>query len=286
MTATERFDLADGASLALVRAGDPDAPATVLLLHSYAMDRRVWHKVISLLPDAMPVAVVAYDHRGHGESSPADGATATLEQLADDLAEVIERAIPHGPVVVVGHGMGAHVALVMAARHRLLAAHRLGALLFLSTSVGWVAEALPRPLGRLMQDLHAILGPRLVGHVHRRIDKATSIGLRWLLLGDDPDPADVRLVAEMVSWHWPDTVALFRPALDRDALDTALEEIAAWPVIAMTGEKDRLVPVGHLSDAFHGHSVTVPGAGHMLPLEAVAEVVPRIVAQVREALAR
>jgi pimeloyl-ACP methyl ester carboxylesterase len=286
LTATERFDLADGASLALVRAGDPDAPATVLLLHSYAMDRRVWHKVISLLPDAMPVAVVAYDHRGHGESSPADGATATLEQLADDLAEVIERAIPHGPVVVVGHGMGAHVALVMAARHRLLAAHRLGALLFLSTSVGWVAEALPRPLGRLMQDLHAILGPRLVGHVHRRIDKATSIGLRWLLLGDDPDPADVRLVAEMVSWHWPDTVALFRPALDRDALDTALEEIAAWPVIAMMGEKDRLVPVGHLSDAFHGHSVTVPGAGHMLPLEAVAEVVPRIVAQVREALAR
>lgn len=286
MTATERFSLTDGASLALGRAGDPDAPATVLLLHSYAMDRRVWHKVISLLPDAMPVSVVAYDHRGHGESSPADDATATLERLADDLAEVVERAIPHGPVVVVGHGMGAHVALVMAARHPLLAEHRLGALLFLSTNVGWVAETLPRPLGRLVQDLHAILGPRLVGHVHRRIDKATTIGLRWLLLGDDPEPDDVRLVAEMVSWHWPDAVALFRPALDRGSLDTALEAVAAWPIIAMTGEKDRLVPTGHLADALQGHSVTVPGAGHMLPLEAVAEVVPRIAAQVRAALTR
>lgn len=286
MTSPERFALSDGASLALVRAGDPDAPATVLLLHSYAMDRRVWHKVITLLPDAMPVAVAAYDHRGHGESSPADDATATLERLADDLAEVLERAVPHGPVVIVGHGMGAHVALVMAGRHPLLVAHRVGALLFLSTSVGWVAETLPRPLGRLVQDLHAILGPRLVDRVHRRIDKATTIGLRWLLLGDDPEPDDVRLVAEMVSWHWPDVVALFRPALDRGSLDTALEAVAALPIIAMTGEKDRLVPMGHLADALQGHSVTVPGAGHMLPLEAVAEVVPRIVAQVREALTR
>lgn len=288
MTTAERFDLVDGASLALVRAGHQDAPVTVLLLHSYGQDRRVWHKVLSLLPDATPVTVVAYDHRGHGESSPADDSTATLERLADDLAEVIERAIPHGPVVLVGHGMGGHVAMVMAARHRLLAEHRLGALVLLSTSVGWVAEALPRPLGRIVQDLHAILGPRLVDEVHRRIDKATTIGLRWLLLGDDPAEDDVRLVAEMVSQHWPDTVALFRPALDAGVVDVALEVVAGLPLIAMVGEKDRLVPVGHagrLADAVRGHAVTVPAAGHMLPLEAVAEIVPRIVAQVREALA-
>lgn len=289
MSTAERLSLADGAFLALVRAGDPDASATVVLLHSYAQDRRVWHKIVDLLPDALPVSVVAYDHRGHGESSPADDATATLEQLADDLAEVIERAVPHGPVVLVGHGLGGHVAMVMAARHRLLAEHRVGSLLFLSTSVGWVAETLPRPLGRLVQDLHAILGPRLVDEVHRRIDKATTIGLRWLLLGDDPSPEDVRLVAEMVSQHWPDTVALFRPALDRGVLDVALEVMATRPIIAMVGEKDRLVPVGHagkLADIVRGHSVTVPGVGHMLPLEAAAEILPRIAAQVREALTR
>lgn len=289
MSTVERFHLADGAFLALVRAGDPDAAATVVLVHSYAQDRRVWHKIVDLLPDALPVSVVAYDHRGHGESSPADDATATLEQLADDLAEVLERAVPHGPVVLVGHGLGGHVAMVMAARHRLLAEHRVGSLLFLSTSVGWVAETLPRPLGRLVQDLHAILGPRLVDEVHRRIDKATTIGLRWLLLGDDPAPADVRLVAEMVSQHWPDTVALFRPALNRGVLDVALEVMATRPIIAMVGEKDRLVPVGHagkLADIVRGHSVMVPGAGHMLPLEAAAEILPRIAAQVREAITR
>ncbi|MCA1655211.1 MAG: alpha/beta hydrolase [Pseudonocardiaceae bacterium] len=287
MTA-ERFRLADGALLALVRAGDPDAPATVLFLHSYAQDRRVWHKILDLLPVAVPAAVVAYDHRGHGESSPANAATATMEQLGDDLAEVIERAVPHGPVVLVGHGMGGLVAMTMAARHRLLLEHRVAALMFLSPSVGWVAETLPRPLGRIVQDLHAILGPRLVDEVHKRTDKATAIGLRWLLLGDDPDPDDVRLVADMVGRHWPDTVALFRPALDRDRRATALEVTAGLPVVAMVGEKDRLVPVGHAGELAatvrHGHAVTVPHAGHMLPLEAVAEIVPRLVAEVREAL--
>lgn len=290
MTAAEGFALTDGAELALVRAGDTDAPATVVLLHSYAQDHRVWHKVVDVLAAAIPVSIVAYDHRGHGDSTPADDTTATVEQLGDDLAEVIERAVPHGQVVLVGHGMGGLVAMTMIARHRLLFDHRIGALMFLSTSIGWVADTLPRPLGRLVQDFHAILGPRLVGEVHRRIDKATTIGLRWLLLGDDPDPDDVRLVAEMIYRHWPDTVARFRPTLDHDHRQVALGVAACVPVVAMVGEKDRLVPVGHagqLAEAVrHGHAVTVPGCGHMLPLEAVAEIVPRIVAEVREALTR
>jgi len=280
------FSLADGGELALVHAGLPDAAVTVLLLHSYAQDRRVWHKVISLLDEVGEVGVLAYDHRGHGESTPATAETATLERLGDDLAEVLERAVPRGSVVLVGHGMGGHVVMAMISRHRQLAERRVGALMFLSTSVGWAAEALPRPIGRIVQDLHAILGPRLVGQVHRKIDKATTIGLRWLLLGDDPSPEDVRLVAEMIAQHWPDAVALFRPVLDRGDRAVALGMAAGLPLVVMVGEKDRLVPVGHagrlVDTVRQGHAVTVPGAGHMLPLEAAAEVVPRILSEVRE----
>ncbi len=280
------FSLADGGELALVHAGLPDAAVTVLLLHSYAQDRRVWHKVISLLDEVGEVGVLAYDHRGHGESAPATVETATLERLGDDLAEVLERAVPRGSVVLVGHGMGGHVVMAMISRHRQLAERRVGALMFLSTSVGWAAEALPRPIGRIVQDLHAILGPRLVGQVHRKIDKATTIGLRWLLLGDDPSPEDVRLVAEMIAQHWPDAVALFRPVLDRGDRAVALGMAAGLPLVVMVGEKDRLVPVGHagrlVDTVRQGHAVTVPGAGHMLPLEAAAEIVPRILSEVRE----
>jgi pimeloyl-ACP methyl ester carboxylesterase len=283
----ERVALADGASLALVRAGDPAAPVTVVLLHSYAQDHRVWHKVVDLLGQADPtVRVIAYDHRGHGDSTPAEPATATMEQLGDDLAELLAQT--DGRLVLVGHGMGGHVALAAIARHE---PKRVGGLVLLSTSTGLVAEtsaALPRSVGRLVQDLHAILGPRIVGQVRQRIDKATTAGLRWLLLGDDPDPDDVRLVAEMIARHWPDTAALFHPALDRYDRAAALAVTVDTPVLAIVGERDRLVPAAHASALVsgnrRGHAVTLPGRGHMLPLEAAAQIVPRILGLVGDIL--
>jgi pimeloyl-ACP methyl ester carboxylesterase len=285
--------LDDGAELNLSRTGDEDAELTVVLVHSYAQDSRVWHKIIDLVPAAseQPVQVIAYDQRGHGESSAADERTATVEQLGDDLSQVIEKAIPHGMVVLVGHGMGGLVCMALAARHRLLFNGRVKGLVFLSTAAGWLAETgatLPQSVGRVVQDLEAILGPKLINQVRSRIDKAKSIGLRWLLLGDDPDPADTTLVAEMISRHWPETVALFRPALDRYDRRQALSVAAGTPVLAIVGEKDRLVPASHAQalagSVRDGTAVILPGLGHMLPLEGAAEIIPRIVGQVHEIL--
>lgn len=283
-------DLDDGATIRLLRAGDPDAELTVILVHSYAQDVRIWHKILEILPEAteQPIQVLAYDQRGHGESSAATERTATVEQLGDDLAEVIERAVPHGRIVLVGHGMGGLVCMSLAVRHQLLFNIRVAGLVFLSTAASWVAAALPQSVGRVVQDLEAILGPRLLGHVRDRIDKAKTIGLRWLLLGDDPDPNDTKLVAEMISKHWPETVALFRPALDRYDRQTALTVAAGTPVLAIVGEKDRIVPASHaiaMADAVqHGEAVVLPGMGHMLPLEGAAEIIPRIVGQIHAIL--
>lgn len=280
-------ELADGATLSLITAGDEDAEVTVVLVHSYAQDKRIWHKIIETLPRATerPVRVLAYDHRGHGESSPADAGTATVEQLGDDLAELLEDVVPHGKIVLVGHGMGGLAGMALIARHQLLFSVRVAGLVFLSTPAGGLAATLPQSVGRVVQDLEAILGPKIVGHVRDRIDKARTIGLRWLLLGDDPDPDDTRLVAEMISRHWPETVALFRPALDRYDRAQALSVAAGTPVLAIVGEKDRLVPAAHahaLADSMRGTAVTLPGLGHMLPLEGAAEIIPRIVGQVHE----
>lgn len=287
MPATERFALADGAELAVATGGDPDAEVTVVLAHSYAQDRRVWHKIAAMLPGAVrrPVRVLAYDHRGHGESSPAVPATATVERLGDDLAEVLRGAAPQGLVVLVGHGMGGLAVMALTVRHRELFAQRVAGVAFLATSAGRLADtsaAWPGSFGRIAQDLRAVLGDRVLDRVVTpRIDKAVSIGLRWLLLGDDPEPGDVRLVAEMISAHWPDAVALFRPGLDRYDREAALAVAAGVPVVAVVGERDRLVPTGHaavLAGAVQdGTAVVLPGAGHMLPLEAAAQVLPRLV---------
>ncbi|HEV2780217.1 MAG TPA: alpha/beta fold hydrolase [Actinophytocola sp.] len=285
--------LSDGTAINLVRAGDPDAELTVVLVHSYAQDLRIWHKVLEILPRATerPIQVLAYDHRGHGESGPADEATATVERLGDDLAELVRLAVPRGRVVLTGHGMGGLVCMALTARQPELFTERVAGLVFLSTPAGRLAEAsatLPQSVGRLVRDLEAILGSRLLDHVRNRIDKATTIGLRWLLLGDDPDPADTALVAHMISKHWPDTVALFLPALDRYAREVALTVAAGTPVLAVVGDRDRLVPAAHAralaGSVQSGTAVVLPGVGHMLPLEGSAEIIPRMVGLVHAVL--
>src|SRR5207247_7107381 len=59
--------------------------------------------------------VVAFDQRGHGQSDqPGDGYD--LVTIAEDIVHGMA-ALGLGMVALVGHGWGAHVALVLAVRH-------------------------------------------------------------------------------------------------------------------------------------------------------------------------
>jgi pimeloyl-ACP methyl ester carboxylesterase len=90
-------------------AGEGSPP--IVLLHGRAGNRRWWDPVAGLLAPRRRVAW--WDHRGHGRSGPARG-DCTVEQLAEDtLAVLDEREL--GQVVLVGHSLGAAVALVAAA---------------------------------------------------------------------------------------------------------------------------------------------------------------------------
>lgn len=271
--------LEDGTELNVVRSGAPDAEVTVVLVHGYALDHRSWHRVIAELPSRLQV--IAYDHRGHGASGPATKDTATIERLGDDLGELIERAVPTGRVVVVGHSMGGMAAMAMAERRPRLFRQRVAGMVFLSTATTGMAEtslAWPKALGKLVRELERAFGP-LVRAVRQRIEPAKTAGLRWWLFGDEPRPEDVALTADMVWAHWPETVALFRPAVDRYDREAALTVAGERPVIAMVGDEDRLCPESNaeaLAKAVGGQAVVVPDAGHMLPLErpvAVADVV-------------
>src|SRR4051812_28768787 len=88
----EVFPLEDGVGLNVVRSGAPDAPVTVVLAHGYALDHRSWQRVVPELAHD-ELQVVAYDHRGHGQSGPATPETASIEQLGDDLAELTDRGV-------------------------------------------------------------------------------------------------------------------------------------------------------------------------------------------------
>jgi pimeloyl-ACP methyl ester carboxylesterase len=89
---------------------NPDARTPVIFVHGWQADRSVWREVIAAL--APQVRCVDVDLRGSGELGDVHGPY-TLERFAADLRELIE-SLGAGPAIVVGHSMGATVALRLA----------------------------------------------------------------------------------------------------------------------------------------------------------------------------
>lgn len=85
----------------------------VVLSHALGCDLQMWDGVAAALQDRY--TVLRYDHRGHGQS-PATGGAFTMDDLADDAAELI-RQHAAGPVHFVGLSMGGMTAQALAARH-------------------------------------------------------------------------------------------------------------------------------------------------------------------------
>ncbi len=100
----------NGVELAYEVHGSLDGGAVPLLLaHGYTGSRLDWVDVIDRLAASRPV--VAYDHRGHGESSnTGDPASYTFAQLTADLAGFVD-ALGLARFDLLGHSMGGMVAL-------------------------------------------------------------------------------------------------------------------------------------------------------------------------------
>ena len=100
-----RITTTDGLTLAVHAHGDPDRP-TVVAVHGYPDDHTVWDGVVAELADRYQV--VTYDVRGAGASDqPADRSGYLMDQLARDLADVLDEVSPDRPVHLLAHDWGA-----------------------------------------------------------------------------------------------------------------------------------------------------------------------------------
>jgi NAD(P)-dependent dehydrogenase (short-subunit alcohol dehydrogenase family)/pimeloyl-ACP methyl ester carboxylesterase len=95
----------DGVTLRVHETGKTGAP-TVVCVHGYPDDHSVWDAVVAEL--ATRYHVVSYDVRGAGRSGAPRGRQAyRLDQLAEDLAAVIDAVSPDRAVHLLGHDWGA-----------------------------------------------------------------------------------------------------------------------------------------------------------------------------------
>jgi pimeloyl-ACP methyl ester carboxylesterase len=243
--------LADGVRLHVELSGPVDAPVTVLLLHSWCLDRRIWRHQIATLAGMGRKAprVIAYDTRGHGRSGATRLRSATLAQLGDDLAEVISRLAPPGPVILAGHSLGGMTIMEYAHRHPDDFADRVAGLLFVSTTAEGHTHTrygLPEHLAGVLRAGETI-GAGLLARSgawrpHRAVLPALRPAVRWLLFGDDCSGEALRLTMRSLGRAPLRSIGGFRESIGaQQRLDT-LARLADVPAAVLVGDRDRLTP--------------------------------------------
>ena len=235
---------------------DPIERPAVVLVHHFGGSRDTWAAVLGRLGDTC----VAADLGGFGRSGGTDAGPFTVEAYADQLLGRCD-ALGLTRMVVVGHSMGGRVAMVMAAR----APGRVAGLVLLAPS-----PPTPEPMtdaGRA--SLSAARDDRFPAE--RQVEHIT---------GGDLSPeqvvaaaADI-VAADAAAWRsWVEVGS-------RQDLSAMMAAVTC-PVTVLSGDRDAAVPtdvverevVARLPQA---KLVRVPGAGHLLPLEATDAVVEAI----------
>ena len=108
---TTRSVEVDGCAVNYLTWGDANLPC-LLLLHGGAAHAHWWSFIAPQFTQRY--FVIAPDLSGHGDSGRRDNYT--MEQWADEVMAVAADARAPGRPIVVGHSMGGHVAIAIAAR--------------------------------------------------------------------------------------------------------------------------------------------------------------------------
>ncbi|WP_199433912.1 alpha/beta fold hydrolase [Qaidamihabitans albus] len=278
------FVTGDGTALHVELAGPREAATTLVLVHGWTQDRRTWNRVVGQLPPER--RVLRYDLRGHGASAPARPGTATIDRLADDLAELLTARVPDGRLVLAGHSMGGMTIMALADRHPRLVGDRVDGVAFVATSCGGldrITLGLPGVAGSGAARAERRLADLLVSYRRDALPvrpAAARAGARWLVFGRRPRRADVASVADQLRRAHPASIGGFQQDISLHDRRTALAALRTTRTVVLAGDRDRLCPLPHAeaiaAELPGARLVRCPGAGHMLPQERPHEVAAQL----------
>jgi 3-oxoadipate enol-lactonase len=227
----------------------------LLLIHGYPLNRTLWRPQVDGLIDT--ARVIAPDLRGHGESNASDEPF-TVDQLADDLAELLDELGLTEPVVVGGLSMGGYVALAFYRRHQA----RVAGLILAATKAGADTEA-----GKANRD-------KAMALAREKGVEAIADSMLPKMLARDTYQSHPHLVQQarhmMASTPLGGVIGDLTAMRDRPDSTEMLGGILE-PVLVIHGQEDQLIPPSEAEAAFarlpNARLALVPGAGHLVNLE-------------------
>ncbi len=253
-----KFTTRDGCIIAytLHAHANPNAPR-LALIHSLALDRSIWHGVVSEL--ALHTSILTYDCRGHGRSSPVD-MPYTAELFADDLAQLVDH-LDWRTATVAGCSMGGCVAQAFAAKYP----HRTQGACFIDTTAWYGADAPAKWRERAATAKAQGMGALIDFQV-----------TRWFT--DAFRAADVKTISALTKVFLANDVRCYERTcemLGTEDLRPLLGSIKA-PVAVVVGAEDYATPVS-MAEALHQaiprSTLTVIAQGrHITPAECPQDI--------------
>jgi 3-oxoadipate enol-lactonase len=248
------------------RSPKPGAPR-LALIHSLALDRRVWDGVVERLQ--RDVEILTFDCRGHGQSPRTPGPY-TAELFARDLAALLD-GIGWEQVAVAGCSMGGNVAQAFAAAFP----HRTTALGLVDTTAWYGADA----PAKFKERAETAKAKGMRGMIDFQLTRWFSDAFRA------SHPEVLKQTTDIFVATDPACYAASCELLGNVDTRAALGALK-MPVGIAVGEEDYATPVAmaqQLHEAIpHSTLTVIPGARHLTPIECP----DRIASELRGLLAR
>jgi pimeloyl-ACP methyl ester carboxylesterase len=260
----------DGSPLFYESWGERGAPTPVVLCDGIGCDGYVWRYLKADLGERFGLHP---HYRGHGRTAPPrDPHRVTIEDLADDVACVLDDALVERAVLV-GHSMGVQVALETYRRH----AKRVAGLVL-------VCGASSHPLrtfrgSATLEELLPVIQkwvlrvPRVINRVTRWVlptRLAYEVASRLEIRRELVEPADFMPYLEGMARIDSRLFVAMLSAAGQHSADDVLATIAV-PTLVIAGGRDGFTPPERsraMADAIPGcELLDIPNASHTAPIE-------------------
>jgi pimeloyl-ACP methyl ester carboxylesterase len=223
-----------------------------VFVHGFPLDHRIWLDQIEALKDLRHC--VAPDLRGSGGSDPVVTGGLTMENIADDLAGLID-GLGHSSADLVSLSMGGYAALALWERHP----ERVRSLVLMDTRSGADSDA-----GRAgRRETAERVADEGVG--------ALVAGLQKALLSPNAGLTSRVRLRGMIEATPAESVVAALEGMARRADRTDMLSSITVPTLVMVGEEDGLTPpevAEHMVQLIpEAELAVIPGSGHLPPIE-------------------